>query len=298
MVAAVSPEEEGSPIKRAAKHVGKSTRTIKAWKAEGLDVTDLDAVKRWSDLRDMNSRGFARNEVLRRLGTPDQQQIRDIAEADTLDVKKAVASIEALDPASEGAAAGLKRMQAFERDLAIRFQAAQATGDPLLITAARQDYVAVFESLRRMELAVDKEARDAGQLIQIGEAQEAVRILGEYIKLGFNAWLSSDTPQLVELSNPHKFVTIARKGFSDSMLRALDLSSKTGYALPEWAFQIVESILKPQTDSITFRTGPPQTPEEWRALRDEYIASETDPARRESMRREFAEHDAKQKEQL
>jgi hypothetical protein len=52
--------------KIAGKHVGKSPSTIKGWYKEGLDISDLRAVKAFSDKKDLTSCGRARTNAIAR----------------------------------------------------------------------------------------------------------------------------------------------------------------------------------------------------------------------------------------
>lgn len=53
-------------IKEAAKLVRKSTRTIKAWRAEGIDVTNPDELVQYSEIKDIRARGSSANLVRHR----------------------------------------------------------------------------------------------------------------------------------------------------------------------------------------------------------------------------------------
>jgi transcription elongation GreA/GreB family factor len=215
--------------KIAGKHVGKSPSTIKGWFKEGLDIADLSAVKAFSDKKDLTSCGRARANAIARRYAEVPKRPNDVAKAEEL---------VAIDPGSEGAAAALKRLQEFERNSAIRLNAAIATNEPILTSSATKDHVAIAGALIKFENLVSQEARASGELISKAEMERAVAAIADWIRLSFQSWLSSETPNLVAINDPKEFAAAARTGFAGAVKACFMNSRKSRNAIPEWIDRI------------------------------------------------------------
>jgi hypothetical protein len=215
--------------KIAGEHVGKSPSTIKGWYKEGLDISDLTAVKRFSDKKDLTSCGRARANAIARRSAEHRPHQNDVEKAQEL---------VSIDPGSEGAAAALKRLQEFERNSANRLNAAIAGRDPVLISSSTKDHVSIAGALIKFENLVAQSARDSGELIPKGQMERAVVAIADWIRLSFQAFLSSETPHLVAIKDPAQFVIAARTGFAAAVKTGFMNSRRSKNAIPEWIDQI------------------------------------------------------------
>jgi hypothetical protein len=215
--------------KIAAEHVGKSPSTIKGWFKEGLDISDLRAVKAFSDKKDLTSCGRARANAIARRHAERRPHQEDVEKAQQL---------VAIDPGSEGAPAALKRLQEFEKNSANRLHSAISHGDPVIISSTTKDHVAIAGALIKFENLVAQSARDSGELIPKGDMERAVVSIAAWIRLSFQAWLSSETPHLVAIKDPHQFVMAARTGFAANVKAGFMNSRKSKNPIPEWIDRI------------------------------------------------------------
>jgi hypothetical protein len=110
-----------------------------------------------------------------------------------------------VDPSSEGAAAALKRLQEFEKNSSIRLNAAIAEGDQVVISSATKDHVSIAGALIKFENLGAAEQRESGALLPKGDMENAIVAISEWIRLSFQAWLSSETPNLVAIKDPNVF---------------------------------------------------------------------------------------------
>jgi hypothetical protein len=216
-------------LKGIAKKYDRGFSTVKRWAATGLDIGDDDAVARYVQALDLKAVGASAKAALRRRRgakpKPSQGAVPD--------VKKAL-ELQSVDPSSEGAAAALKRLQEFEKNSSVRLNAAHAEGDQVVISSATKDHVAIAGALIKFENLVATEARASGELIAKGDMENAIVAIADWIRLAFQAWLSSETPTLVAMKDPHQFVTAARTGFALAVKAGFENSLKSRNPIPEW----------------------------------------------------------------
>jgi hypothetical protein len=217
--------------REASKLVGKSVQTIKNWQKEGLSLESTpEEILRWSKSKDSHSRGFSRTLALLKSGpqlTP-ASILAGLPEGQT--------------DGELGAAAALQRLSVAERDAHRYYKAVEHCGDPLAASEARTAWMQISNALRQYDLAVERDRREAGELIPLGQAVEAARSTAEWLKLSIQSWLSSETPQLVSIGDPLKFVGAARQGISSHVKLTLEKSFRSRSPVPEWAQAAVNSV--------------------------------------------------------
>jgi hypothetical protein len=215
-------------IKKIAGQADVELQTVRVWVREGLDVHDQAAVESCIERKRSRRKG---------------KSLAQSAQSIPVSADDICEELSTIDPDAIGAAANLKRLEAFESLLARRLELALASGDAPTIQTARQDYVTVSETLRKLDIAVDTYRRDAGELIARDEAAEAVRVLTEQLKIGFNLWLSSEVPALQAIDSPGKFVQHARRTYAFVFIENLKNTQKSRAAIPQWAWDIVKEEL-------------------------------------------------------
>ena len=92
--------------------------------------------------------------------------------------------------------------------------------------------------MRMYEEQVKLADRSSGELISKREMENAVLAIATWIRLAFQAWLSSETPALVAMKDPHHFVVAAREGFAQAVERGFENSLKSRNPIPEWIADI------------------------------------------------------------
>jgi hypothetical protein len=73
-----------------------------------------------------------------------------------------------------GAASALKRLEGSELQAFDRLQLALGRGNPLEIRECRENWLKISESLRRFDLLVEQNRRDAGELVPIAEVEKFI----------------------------------------------------------------------------------------------------------------------------
>lgn len=215
----------GVTIADAAQIVGKSPRTIRRWVKAGLDISDREALMAYSNQMDLNAKGETHARSLERLSGNQTQ-----AEVNLADLPEA---------GEPGAAKALKRLETLETQFYARVQAALATNNQKLISAARNDHSQIAETLRKYEKEIEESKRDLGHLIPRGEAEEAVRMASVWLRLTVMSWISSHMPALLAQPNPIEAKIYFLRTFSEilevQMMNAKDATA----ALPEWGEAII-----------------------------------------------------------
>ena len=82
-----------------------------------------------------------------------------------------------------GAAAALKRLESTELQAFERMQAALTRGNPLEIREARESWLKVSESLRKYDLMIEANRRDAGELVPVTEIDKFIRSFVSYMQV-------------------------------------------------------------------------------------------------------------------
>ncbi len=89
-----------------------------------------------------------------------------------------------------GAASALKRLETSELQAFERMQTSLARGNPLEIREARENWLKISESLRKFDLLVEQNRRDAGELVPVSEMQKFIRY--------FLAFMAVETTSMAE----------------------------------------------------------------------------------------------------
>lgn len=134
-----------------------------------------------------------------------------------------------------GAAAALKRLEQSEARAFAAFRRAAESGDPIETTAARKGWLAISESLRRYDLAVESDRRRSGELLPrvvIESLLSDFALRWRYLRQP----LHDLCPTLAGLSDP-KAVWLALelvvKNFTADLLASLRAAPRP---FPPWVF--------------------------------------------------------------
>src|SRR5579883_1744363 len=143
-----------------ATQYGCSTRTVSRWQAAGAPLDDPARMRVW---------------LAGRKHLPPQPRLMLTTERKA---RRRAAATEAGAVGRDdsiGAAAALKRLEQAEVASYTRFQSAQATGDPVEMKLAREDWIRIGDSLRRYDLLVEQSRRDSGELVPRAELETQAR---------------------------------------------------------------------------------------------------------------------------
>jgi hypothetical protein len=211
-------------LQEAAKLVGKSESTLLRWKREGVDITNPDDLVRYNQIKNVRSIGANRTRV--------RQANADI-----------MANIGELpEPGAPGAAAALKRLEAFETKFAARLDRALESDNAELIQIARDDHAKTADQLRRYEREIEVSKRDLGHLISKGEAAIGVRMAAVWMRLTWKAFLSSSLPDVVAAGSHdlREAKVKAEEMFDEILLVQLQNAKGAQATLPEWAISLIK----------------------------------------------------------
>ena len=227
-------------ISEAAKQIQRSTKTIRRWVAEGLDLNAPDVeeqLKAWAEKKALAAKGAAR---IFSAGPGEEIDIANLP-----------------DVSDEGASFALKRLQRFERLTAQRLQEALASGDKVAEKAARENYVSISAVLIKYELLVKAHDRQTGSLISRQESLEFVKNCCTWIRLGITRFEgSSHISQMREAPSDRHAKAIANAGILSGIAGAFKTSLGSNSAVPpDYALLAIQNLRLPG-DTVT----DPQTP--------------------------------------
>lgn len=140
---------------------GVKIRTLFRWKGDGAPLDNYDDMLAW-----LSTRKNLPRSVLEKIKLPAQENVSS-------PVVVGVA----------GAAAALKRLEATELQAFGRMQTALARGNPLEIREARESWLKISESLRRYDLMIEANRRDAGELVPVTEIDKFIRSFCSYMQV-------------------------------------------------------------------------------------------------------------------
>jgi hypothetical protein len=108
-------------------------------------------------------------------------------------------------------------------------------GEPLRIKAAQEFYLKSSETLRRLDLAVEAERRNAVELIPQKQVEAAALHVAEWLRIAFAQFLSSESRSLMGIKDPAEFRLYAIDRFRGMVHAAVKTSLKTNSPVPNWA---------------------------------------------------------------
>lgn len=137
-----------------------------------------------------------------------------------------------------GAAEAMKRI---EEDEAALWQALQHEVDPGKQKALREQWIKVSESLRKYDLIIEQNRRDAGELVPRSVSEDAIRMAAGWLRLAIVRYLQAHAYDLREQTDPAEIMKKILDGVSVTLTAQMDDAKKTRVPLEEWA---VAAILK------------------------------------------------------
>ena len=108
-------------------------------------------------------------------------------------------------------------------------------GEPLRIKAAQEFYLRASETLRRLDLAVEIERRNAVELIPQKQAEAVSLHVAEWLRIAFAQFLSSESRSLMGIRDLAEFQLYAIDRFRGIIQMAVKTSLKTNSPIPTWA---------------------------------------------------------------
>jgi hypothetical protein len=108
-------------------------------------------------------------------------------------------------------------------------------GEPLKIKAAQEFYLRSSEVLRRLDLAVETERRNAVELIPKKQVEAVALHVAESLRIAFAQFLSSESRSLMGIKDPAEFGLYAVERSRGIVYAAVKTSRKTNSPVPSWA---------------------------------------------------------------
>jgi hypothetical protein len=146
-------------IKQVAKSTGRSVGTIWRWQRQECDLNSPASIKE-----------FLEGNELRRNANLVRRGKTDVGPNDTTTPN--LNQIELGPIGKRGAAAALERLESIEERSHARLIQAIEVGDPFQIKAAQEFYLRSSETLRRLDLAVETERRNALEQIPMRQIED------------------------------------------------------------------------------------------------------------------------------
>lgn len=217
-------------ISEAAKKINRSTKTIRRWIDEGLDLNASDVqeqLKAWAERKALSAKGAAR---IISAGAGEEIDLANLPEVGT-----------------EGAASALKRLQRFEKLLAQRLEQALVSGDKSSEKTARENYVSISAVLIKYELLVKSHERETGSLISRQESLEFVKNCCTWIRLGMLRFAGSSHIEQIRASNSDREAkAIAIAGMLSGVSGAFKTSLESLAAVPpDFALLAIQELRLP-----------------------------------------------------
>jgi hypothetical protein len=220
-------------LESLSKQTGRSIRTLRRWKQQGVNLDDSSAVMSYAKEQDLKGLGASRNRALKRMTKTPSPSSGEHAETSFANLPSAY---------DEGAAAALKRLQGFEVDHSRRLGIALASGDELQIRTASEDHARCAQVLLKYEKEVTEAKRDLGHLIPKADAERGAKTSAVWFKLAWRLWLSSSLPDIVAVGSSvglrdAKFK--AEETFSEILEVSLKNAQEARYSMPLWAVSVI-----------------------------------------------------------
>ena len=215
-------------VRIVAKQTGRSCRTIWKWASEGCDLNDPASIKTFSE----GNRLRQHANLIRK--AKDSNPI-DSVDAATPDLNQ----IELGPIGKIGAAAALARLEIFEVQAHGRLLQAIESGDPLRIKAAGEFYLRTNEVLRRLDLSIETERRNAEEQVPKKQIESVSLFLAEWLRIAFAQFLSSESRSLMGIKDLAEFRLYAIDRFRGIVFAAVKTSRKTNSPIPPWAEAMV-----------------------------------------------------------
>jgi hypothetical protein len=212
-------------VRKIAQQTGRSVTTIFRWQRQGCDLNSPASIRQYLEGNELR-----RNANLVRKTKADSSPTDPIGAA-TPDLNQ----IELMPIGKKGAAAALARLEFFEVQAHARLLQAIENGDPLRIKAAQEFYLRTTETLRRLDLAVETERRNAVELIPKKQVEAVALHVAEWLRIAFAQFLSSESRSLMGINDTAEFGLYAIDRFRGIIFAAVKTSRKTNSPIPTWA---------------------------------------------------------------
>lgn len=207
-----------SDSKLAAKW-GANVRTIRRWRKAGAPLSNAKAMAQW-----LTSRRHLPPGTSAILFGQDAQAVSSIAAA------------AGCDPTERGAAKALHRLEEAERTTYRLLQAALKLGSAPAIKTARENWLAIGDQLRQYDRQVERDRRDAGELVPRSQVERYVATFVHLFRLSIRPAVRRIVVAMRANADDITIRETLREQLWDNALSVLAMAGSKGAAttLPGW----------------------------------------------------------------
>ena len=112
-------------------------------------------------------------------------------------------------------------------------------GNQFQVKAAQEFYLRTSETLRRLDLAVETERRNAEEQVPKRQVESVSLFLAEWLRIAFAQFLSAESRSLMGIKDLAEFKLYAIDRFRGIVFAAVKTSRKTNSPIPPWAEAMV-----------------------------------------------------------
>jgi hypothetical protein len=227
-------------VKLIALKTGRSVQTIWRWKSRGCILDDPKSVRQF-----LEGNKLRQSPNLVREGE-DEPAAPPGPEPDLNQI-----DLGPIGP--RGAPAALSRLENVEERSHARLLLAIEEGDPFKTRQAQEFYLRASEVLRRLDIAVLTERRQAGEQVPKFLVEQISAQISGWLRTAFEQFLSSESPGLMAIADLGEFKHSAIESFLGILHATAKSSLKSDAPIPERA---AARVREAGTFVSAFRMGP------------------------------------------
>jgi hypothetical protein len=177
-------------VKSIALKTGRSIQTIWRWKSQGCILDDPESVRQF-----LEGNKLRQNPNLVREPVKPNRDSLEPKESRSRQLDGMAENLGPIGP--RGAPAALSRLENVEERSHARLIKAIEEGDPFRIRRAQEFYLKSSEVLRRLDIAVLTERRQAGEQVPKFLVEQISTQISEWLRAAFQEFLSSESQSLM-----------------------------------------------------------------------------------------------------
>jgi hypothetical protein len=223
-------------VNALADRLGKHPATIFRWLKLGLEIDSETSIQEF--LQGKKRRRSPHPNTIRKPKKENQISANPVAESETglaSQNPEPDLSLMELGPVGKrGAAAALQRLEEIEERAHARLMRAIEIGNPFQVKAAQEFYLRSSETLRRLDLAVENERRNALEQIPMRQVQDVALQISTWLRTAFEQFLNAEAVLLMDISDLGEFKAHCIDRFKGLLHSTVKVRFKTN-PMPDWA---------------------------------------------------------------
>jgi hypothetical protein len=215
-------------VNSVAARINKHPATVWRWIARGCDIRNEASVEEF-----LRGKKRKRNPHPNTIPKPKARAIPGPAAANPPDPD--LNQIELGPVGKRGAAAALMRLEEIEERAHARLMRAIEHGNQFEIKNAQAFYLKSSETLRRLDLAVETERRNALEQIPMRQIEDVSLQIATWLRLSFERFLNAESPGLMGIKDLGEFKFAAIEAFRGILHRTVKAAIGNNSLIPPWA---------------------------------------------------------------